>query len=52
MTKSYGYVAQNKSTPLAPFSFERRDVRPHDVQVDTPSRIGKRNPSGFFTNIC
>src|SRR3954471_6697971 len=34
MIKSHGYAARDKSTPLAPFSFERRDVGPKDVQID------------------
>ena len=34
MIKSYGYAARDKSTPLGPFNFERRDVGPRDVQVD------------------
>src|SRR3954471_23471948 len=34
MIKSHGYAARDKSTPLAPFSFERRDVGPRDVQID------------------
>jgi uncharacterized zinc-type alcohol dehydrogenase-like protein len=34
MIKSHGYAAQDKSTPLGPFSFERRDVGPRDVQID------------------
>jgi uncharacterized zinc-type alcohol dehydrogenase-like protein len=28
------YAAQNETTPLAPWTFERRDVGPHDVQFD------------------
>lgn len=28
------YAAQNASTPLAPFNFERRDVGAHDVQIE------------------
>jgi len=28
------YAAQSAVTSLAPFSFERRDARPHDVQID------------------
>lgn len=28
------YAAQNATTPLAPFNFERRDVGPHDVQIE------------------
>ena len=34
MIKSYGYAARDKSTPLAPFNFERRDVGPRDVQIE------------------
>jgi uncharacterized zinc-type alcohol dehydrogenase-like protein len=34
MVKSYGYAAQAKSTPLAPFNFDRRDVGPNDVQIE------------------
>ena len=34
MTKSHGYAAQTKTSPLAPFSFERRDVGPDDVQIE------------------
>ena len=29
-----GYAAQSAETPLAPFSFERRDVGPTDVAID------------------
>src|SRR3954463_15834485 len=32
--KSHGYAAQAKSTPLAPFNFERRDVGGNDVQIE------------------
>ena len=31
--KSYGYAAQNKTAPLAPFHFDRREPRPDDVVV-------------------
>jgi uncharacterized zinc-type alcohol dehydrogenase-like protein len=34
MTKACGYAAQSATTPLAPFSFERRDPLPNDVQLD------------------
>jgi uncharacterized zinc-type alcohol dehydrogenase-like protein len=34
MIQSKGYAAQSKETPLAPFSFERRDPRPSDVVVE------------------
>ena len=34
MTPVKAYAAYNATTPLAPFSFDRRDLRPHDVQVD------------------
>jgi len=29
-----GYAAQSPTTDLAPWSFERREVGPHDVQFD------------------
>ena len=29
-----GYAAQNSTDPLTPFSFERRDPGPHDVQIE------------------
>jgi uncharacterized zinc-type alcohol dehydrogenase-like protein len=29
--KSFGYAAQSKSSPLAPFTFDRRDPAPNDV---------------------
>ncbi|MGA7954857.1 MAG: NAD(P)-dependent alcohol dehydrogenase [Gloeobacterales cyanobacterium] len=32
--KTNAYAAQNGTTPLAPFSFERRDVGKHDVQIE------------------
>ncbi len=34
MIQSKGYAAQNANSPLAPFSFERRDPGPHDVVVE------------------
>jgi len=34
MTKVLGYAAQQSTTPLAPFNFERRELRPSDVQID------------------
>jgi uncharacterized zinc-type alcohol dehydrogenase-like protein len=34
MMKSVGYAAQNATTPLAPFSFERRDPAPNDIAID------------------
>ena len=34
MMKSVGYAAQNATSPLAPFSFERRDPGPNDVVVE------------------
>ncbi|RZJ73086.1 NAD(P)-dependent alcohol dehydrogenase [Flavobacterium sp.] len=33
-TKAKGYAAQTAETPLAPWEFERRDLKPHDVQFD------------------
>lgn len=29
-----GYAAQQAKTPLAPFEFDRRELRPEDVQID------------------
>jgi len=34
MQSTKGYAARSKSSPLAPFSFERRDPGPTDVQID------------------
>ena len=34
MIQANGYAAQNETSPLAPYSFERRDPGPHDVVVD------------------
>lgn len=34
MYKTYGYAAQNAQSPLAPFQFERRNLREHDVHID------------------
>src|SRR5205809_2457288 len=34
MVSSRGYAAHNNKTPLAPFSFERRDPGPKDVVID------------------
>ncbi|HUQ30635.1 MAG TPA: NAD(P)-dependent alcohol dehydrogenase [Pyrinomonadaceae bacterium] len=34
MIKTTGYAAVDATTPLAPFSFERRDVGSHDVQIE------------------
>jgi len=33
-TKVQGYAAQQPTTPLAPYEFERRELRPNDVQID------------------
>jgi uncharacterized zinc-type alcohol dehydrogenase-like protein len=33
MIPANGYAAQSAETPLAPFSFERREPGPHDVQI-------------------
>jgi uncharacterized zinc-type alcohol dehydrogenase-like protein len=32
VTKSY--AAQNPQSPLAPFEFQRRDLKPDDVRID------------------
>src|ERR1700743_803170 len=34
MIKTKAYAAQDEHTPLAPWTFDRRDVGPHDVQFD------------------
>jgi uncharacterized zinc-type alcohol dehydrogenase-like protein len=34
MQPTKGYAAKSKTSPLAPFSFERRDPGPADVQID------------------
>ncbi len=34
MIPARGYAAQDANSPLAPFSFERRDPGPHDVQIE------------------
>ncbi len=34
MIQAQGYAAQNATTPVAPFSFERRDPGPRDVVID------------------
>ncbi len=34
MTQSWGYAAQQATTPLAPFSFTRRDLKDNDVAVE------------------
>ncbi|MDB5037178.1 MAG: alcohol dehydrogenase [Bacteriovoracaceae bacterium] len=39
--KIKGYAAQNAKSPLAPFSFDRRDVRPNDVLIEI-----------LFSGIC
>ena len=34
MSKSKGYAARKAKAPLAPYSFERRDPREHDVVIE------------------
>src|SRR6202012_2021693 len=34
MIAAKGYAAPNAKTPLEPFKFERREVGPHDVQIE------------------
>jgi uncharacterized zinc-type alcohol dehydrogenase-like protein len=34
MIQVKGYAASDPTSPLAPFNFERRELRPHDVLVD------------------
>ena len=33
-TKTTGYAAHSSTSPLQPFSFERREPRPQDIQID------------------
>lgn len=32
--KTFGYAARSATTPLAPFDFERRDLRPNDIAME------------------
>lgn len=34
MLKTKGYAAADAQTPLAPYTFDRRDPRPHDVAIE------------------
>src|SRR4051812_43606621 len=34
MPKALAYAAQSATSPLAPWSFDRREPRPDDVQID------------------
>jgi uncharacterized zinc-type alcohol dehydrogenase-like protein len=34
MTTAHGYAAQGPTSPLTPFTFERREPRPRDVAID------------------
>ena len=34
MTQTKAYAAQSATTPMAPWTLERRDPKPHDVQID------------------
>lgn len=34
MTIAKGYAAQSSTTPLSPFSFQRREVRENDIQIE------------------
>src|SRR5271155_274074 len=34
MTQSWGYAAQKSTTPLAPYSFSRRDLTEHDLAIE------------------
>ncbi|HEY6064032.1 MAG TPA: alcohol dehydrogenase catalytic domain-containing protein, partial [Chitinophagaceae bacterium] len=34
MSVTKSYAAQNAQAPLAPWSFERRDPKPNDVQIE------------------
>jgi uncharacterized zinc-type alcohol dehydrogenase-like protein len=41
MTQAKAYAAQSATDPLGPYSFERRDLRPHDVQIEI-----------FYCGVC
>jgi uncharacterized zinc-type alcohol dehydrogenase-like protein len=41
MFKAIGYAAHDANSPLVPFSFERRDPGPHDIQIEI-----------LFSGIC
>ncbi len=41
MIQVKGYAAADAKSPLRPFSFERRDPTPHDVQIEI-----------LYTGIC
>ena len=32
--KTIGYAAQSAESPLAPFAFERRELRPDDIAME------------------
>ncbi len=34
MTKAHGYAVHSHSAPLAPFTFERRELRNNDVRIE------------------
>jgi len=34
MSKAFGFATQDASSPLGPFQFERRDLRPDDVRIE------------------
>jgi len=34
MYQTFGYAARDAGSPLAPFEFQRRDLREHDVRID------------------
>lgn len=34
MTATKAYAALNEKDPLVPFNFDRREIRPHDIQVE------------------
>ena len=34
MPQASGYAAQSAKAPLGPFSFERRELKEHDVHID------------------
>jgi uncharacterized zinc-type alcohol dehydrogenase-like protein len=50
--RTLGYAAQSPTTPLAPFGFDRRELRPDDVAIDIlycgvcHSDLHTRGPTG------
>ena len=53
-TKAHGYAVHAEKTPLAPFTFERRDLRPNDVGIEIlfmEIRIRWRPPCASYRSL-